>query len=304
MTDYESALTTFLLSIADDDFVIGHRLTDWITQAPTFEEDNTLASMAQDEMGHARLWYMAILKRDLAIPQKLAPSIAGSSYELDDLSLNRASEARRNSILVEPKHVDVQRAELRHSALRGEEDDFRHPPDEAIKFESLIAISSVYHDAERLLLETIKEGDDEDLSGRAEGALNEESFHREHVEIWLDRLVSTEEGQERLETAFAEHLPKAADLFAYPDEIVDPLMDKGTLAQAPADLHDEWVNKVHERLSDQPLAIDDALAALTEPPEINGRRGDHTKDLNELIEDIHAGEARLAGEHPVTQYEA
>lgn len=302
-TDYESALTTFLLSIADDEFVMGHRLTDWVTQAPTFEGDNTLASLAQDEMGHARLWYEAILDRDLAIPQELTPSVDDTIYDVTDLGMNRVPAARRNTILVEPKNVDVQRAELRHSALRGEGGELRQPDDEAIKYESMIAISAVYQDAEGLLLEAVRNGNDNDLVGRAEAALNEESFHTEHVEMWLDRLVSTDEGQQRLENAFAKHLSAAADLFAFPDEIVDPLVDDGILARTPTDLHEEWVEDVHDRLLGRPLDIDDALTAISEPPKVNGRRGEHTDDLDQLIEEIHAGEAGLAGEHPVTRYE-
>lgn len=304
-TDHEAELATFLLSVADDDFVIGHRLSDWVTQAPTFEEDNTLASMSQDELGHARLWYEAVLDRDAEIPEALQPSVEGSSYDVDDLGLNRASAARRNSILVEPKHVDVQRAELRTESLRGPDGEYKRPPEEAIKFEDLIAISSVYHDAERLLVEAIRDGNDDELSARAEAILNEESFHREHVELWLDRLTTTEEGQERLSTAFNEHLPNAADLFAFPDEIVDPLVEAGVVARPPGELQAEWIETVHDRLLGRPIDIDDAvLDAISEPPETNGRRGEHTDELDQLVGELHSAEAGLVGEHPVTRYEA
>lgn len=303
MTDNDTELTTFLLAIADDEFVFGHRLSDWVTQAPTFEEDNTLASMAQDEMGHARMWYEAVVDRDVPVPADLRPSVEGASYDLDDLGLNRAPEARRNSVLVEPKHVDVQRAELRTEALRGPDGEFRRDPEEAIKFEDLIAIGALYHDAERLLLESLNEGSDADLAARAEAVLTEEPFHREHVEQWLDRLTATDEGRERLSTAFREHVPKAADLFAFPDEVVDPLVDAGVLARTPADLQEEWVETVRDRLLGRSLDLDGPLDALGGDPETNGRRGEHTEDLDQLVGEIHSAEAGLVGEHPVTRYE-
>jgi ring-1,2-phenylacetyl-CoA epoxidase subunit PaaC len=306
--EHERELATFLLSLADDDFVIGHRLSDWVTQAPTFEEDNTLASMAQDEMGHARMWYEAVIDKEMEVPTELHPSIDGTEFDLDDYGLNRGPSARRNSIFVEPKHVDVQRAELRTESLRGPDGDYRRPPEEAVKFEDLIAIAAVYHDAERLLVETVRDGNDlvyGDLSARAEAILNEETFHREHVELWLDRLVTTEEGRERLATAFNDHLPKAADLFAFPEEVVEPLVEEGLLDRAPSDLRDDWVDTVQDRLLGRPIDIDDdVLAALEEPPEINGRLGEHTDDLDQLIGEIHSAEAGLVGEHPVTRYEA
>ena len=305
MAEHERELATFLLSIADDDFVIGHRLSDWVTQAPTFEEDNTLASMAQDELGHARLWYEAVLARKLTIPEELQPSIADSNFELDDLGFNRAPEARRNSVLIEPKHVDVNRAELRTESLRGPNGEYRRPPEEAIKFEDLIAISSVYHDAERLLLETLRDGNEEEFAARAEAALSEETFHREHVELWLDRLTTTKEGQERLSTAFGNHLPKAADLFAFPNDVVNPLVDAGILARAPSDLQEEWIEIVHDRLVGRPFNIEDAVMnAIAEPPEMNGRRGEHTEDLDQLVGELHSAEVGLVGDHPVTRYQA
>jgi ring-1,2-phenylacetyl-CoA epoxidase subunit PaaC len=307
-TDHEVELATFLLALADDDFVVGHRLSDWVTQAPTFEEDNTLASIAQDEMGHARMWYEAVLNRDLEISEELRPAVDGTSYDLDDMGLNRAPGARRNSTFVEPKHVDVQRAELRTEPLRGPDGEYNRPPEEAIKFEDLIAISSVYHDAERLLVESVADGNDlldGELSARAEAILNEEPFHREHVELWLDRLTTTEEGRERLSTAFNEHLPRAADLFAFPEEVVEPLVEEGFIDRAPAELQDDWIETVHDRLLGRPIDIDDdVLAAIGESPETNGRRGEHTEDLAQLVGEIHSAEAGLVGEHPVTRYEA
>jgi len=304
MTEHETELATFLLSIADDEFVLGHRLSDWTTQSPTFEEDLTLASMAQDEMGHGRLWYEAVVDRDLPVPDELAPAIPGSTYDIDDLGLNREPETRRNSILVEPKQVDVQRAELRNEALRTEDGGMRRPPEEAVMFELLIAVTGVYHDAEHRILELIREGDDEDLAGRADAILNEESFHREHVEFWLDRLTSTEEGRTRLSEAFNEHLPNAADLFAFPEEVVKPLVDDGVLARSPVDVQDDWVEKVEDRLLGRPLDIEDETwDALFNPPEVNGREGEYTDELEQLLFEVHTAESGLTGEWAVHRYQ-
>jgi len=90
--DAREAATEFLLALADDEFVWGHRLSEWVARGPTMEEDNTLASMSQDEFGHARLFY------------EYVSGALGS--DLDDLALNRHATERRNTRLVEAEHRD------------------------------------------------------------------------------------------------------------------------------------------------------------------------------------------------------
>jgi ring-1,2-phenylacetyl-CoA epoxidase subunit PaaC len=48
------ALAELLLSVADDEFVIGFWDSEWTGIAPMLEEDVATSSIAQDEIGHAR----------------------------------------------------------------------------------------------------------------------------------------------------------------------------------------------------------------------------------------------------------
>ena len=50
-------LHTLLLLLADDEFILGYRNSEWTGIAPMLEEDVAFSSMAQDEIGHARLLY-------------------------------------------------------------------------------------------------------------------------------------------------------------------------------------------------------------------------------------------------------
>jgi ring-1,2-phenylacetyl-CoA epoxidase subunit PaaC len=54
------ALTGLLLTMADDEFVLGFWDSEWTGIAPVLEEDVAFSSMAQDEIGHARVWYEMI----------------------------------------------------------------------------------------------------------------------------------------------------------------------------------------------------------------------------------------------------
>ncbi len=51
------ALAEHLLALADDELILGHRDSEWTGHAPILEEDIAFANLAQDEIGHALLWY-------------------------------------------------------------------------------------------------------------------------------------------------------------------------------------------------------------------------------------------------------
>ena len=55
--ELRAALADLLLTMADDEFVIGFRDSEWTGVAPMLEEDVAFSSLAQDEIGHARLLY-------------------------------------------------------------------------------------------------------------------------------------------------------------------------------------------------------------------------------------------------------
>lgn len=50
-------LVKFLVALADDEFVLGHRDSEWTGYAPILEEDIAFSNIAQDEIGHALVWY-------------------------------------------------------------------------------------------------------------------------------------------------------------------------------------------------------------------------------------------------------
>jgi ring-1,2-phenylacetyl-CoA epoxidase subunit PaaC len=83
----EPALAAYLLALADDELILGHRDSEWTGHAPILEEDIAFANLAQDEIGHAILWYG--LLRDLA------------GGEPDHLVYFREADEYRNAQLVE-----------------------------------------------------------------------------------------------------------------------------------------------------------------------------------------------------------
>ena len=61
MTDLDAAtreaLAELVLTLADDEFVLGFWDSEWTGIAPMLEEDVATSSIAQDEIGHAKAWY-------------------------------------------------------------------------------------------------------------------------------------------------------------------------------------------------------------------------------------------------------
>jgi ring-1,2-phenylacetyl-CoA epoxidase subunit PaaC len=53
----KSALSQYLLEMADDELILAHRNSEWTGHAPILEEDIAFSNIAQDEMGHASIWY-------------------------------------------------------------------------------------------------------------------------------------------------------------------------------------------------------------------------------------------------------
>ena len=169
----QAGLEELLFRLADDEFVHAERLTEWQIYAPTLESDLAVANIAQDEFGHARLWF------DLL--EELGYSEADCIWE-------RPPSEWHHSTLVERPFPDGGWGE---TALRG----------------------YLYDTAERIRLEALVDTSYAPLADRVGKALGEEEYHREHATNWLERLAGDETGRDRLQRALDDSLGHAVSLF-------------------------------------------------------------------------------------------
>jgi ring-1,2-phenylacetyl-CoA epoxidase subunit PaaC len=72
-----------------------------------------------------------------------------------------------------------------------------------------IARHWLYETADEIRLAALKESDDPELAGLAAKMDREEAYHRMHAEMWVDRLLATDEGHARLDEAVEELWPYA-----------------------------------------------------------------------------------------------
>jgi ring-1,2-phenylacetyl-CoA epoxidase subunit PaaC len=88
----DPGVRALLLAAADDELIIGHRHSEWTGFAPDIESDVALSSIAQEEMGHARVLYEQVAALD------------GTSA--DQLAFGRRPDAFHNAVLLEQPNGD------------------------------------------------------------------------------------------------------------------------------------------------------------------------------------------------------
>lgn len=95
MIDLGDPRTAYLLAVADDDLVIGHRETHWIGVAPSLETDIAFSGISQDEINHADVWYQLLT--------------GGERDAVDELGLGRTADQYRHAQLLEQPPGDFAR---------------------------------------------------------------------------------------------------------------------------------------------------------------------------------------------------
>ena len=118
-----------------------------------------------------------------------------------------------------------------------------------------IARHWLYETADAIRLEALRASDDPELAGIAAKIDREEVYHRIHAEMWVDRLLRSDEGRTRLDEALEELWPYA-------------------LGVLDDELRPELVRRVEAKLG--------RAMADVEPV----ARGTHEAELGELLEEM------------------
>ncbi|WP_086682937.1 phenylacetate-CoA oxygenase subunit PaaC [Streptomyces pseudogriseolus] len=196
--DADLALLT--LRLGDDALILGQRLCQWITRAPTIEEDLALSNIALDLVGHAR----ALLAR--------SGQLDGTGRSEDDLAFGRTDRAFRNALLTELPNGD---------------------------FAVTVARQLAFTHYAVLLQQALADGTDRELAAFGARAAKETAFHRRHADLWTERLgLGTEESTRRMRAALEQVWPYTAELFDE-DDLTDRLVAAGVLPPLAA-LRTAW----------------------------------------------------------------
>jgi ring-1,2-phenylacetyl-CoA epoxidase subunit PaaC len=205
LDDLKPALSRYLLGLADDELILGHRASEWCGYAPILEEDIAFANIALDEIGHASVWYGLLAELEGKDIQRYP----------DHLIYLRPVQDYRNIQMVELPNGDWAFSILRQ---------YLFDTAEAVRLEALQA--SAYFP----------------LGDAAAKMKAEEVYHQRHTRAWVQRLgLGTEESNLRMQTALEALWPYTAQLFTDGRE-APRLIESGWVPE-PESLRTEWEGK-------------------------------------------------------------
>ena len=198
------AAAIYTLRLADDCFVLSHRLAQWSSRAPTLEEDIALTNIALDQLGQARSLYAHTATLD------------GSGRSEDDYVYARDEREFTSCQLVEQENGD---------------------------FAQTMARQLLFSAFQLLQWRRLAASADGQLAAIAAKAVTEVEYHLDHATRWVLRLGDgTDESHARMQAALDRMWPFSGELFER-DAVVDELVAAGVAAD-PGQLRPGWEARV------------------------------------------------------------
>lgn len=200
----QDALYDYCLRLGDNALILGQRVAEWTSNAPTVELDIALGNQALDLFGQARMLL------------DYAGRVEGKGRSEDDIAFLRDVLDFRNVLLVEQPNGD---------------------------FGQTVVRQFLYATFASALYEGLSQSKDEELSGIAQKAVKEMAYHARHNGEWVVRLGDgTEESHARVQAGLDALWPYVHEVFEA-DEI-DLAMAEAGIGVDPASLKDAWLAEV------------------------------------------------------------
>jgi ring-1,2-phenylacetyl-CoA epoxidase subunit PaaC len=211
------AVFEYLLRLADDRLILGHRLSEWCGHGPIIEEDIALSNIALDMIGHAALLY------------EHAAELEGKDRNRDDLVYFRNDVEYKNIKMVELPKGD---------------------------YSFTIARQFLFSSYSLFLYKDLKNIDDEQISGMISKHLKEIKYHLRHSREWVLRMGDgTDESHQRIQRSFDDLWTYTGEFF-YTDEI-DHNLQKEEWNTDSNSFKDDWENLVSDLLEEATLTVPD-----------------------------------------------
>lgn len=168
-------LLSYLLHLADNSLIMGHRLSEWAGHGPMLEQDIAVSNIALDHIGQARNLY------------QYAADCKGDGSTEDTLAYFREEREFKNFLLLELPNGDW-----------------------AKTITKLFFFSSYQF----LLYQELKNSSDERLAGIAEKSLKEVTYHRRWSSEWMIRMGDgTDESHLRVQDAVDDLISYTGEMF-------------------------------------------------------------------------------------------
>lgn len=214
--DIKKAHVQSLVQLADDQLILGHRLSEWCGHAPMLEEDLSMPNMALDLIGQARNIYAH------------AAELEDEGRDEDKIAYLRIERQYQNLLLVEQPNTDFALTMLRQFYFSA----FMKP------FWEWVAANSR----------------DTKLAGYAAKGAKEVSYHIRHSGEWIVRLGDgTQESARRMKAAVEALHPYCEELFVNTPEMLIAMREN--ILPDRKLMHDTWQETVAEVFNQALLEI-------------------------------------------------
>ncbi|MDP9742577.1 UNVERIFIED_ORG: ring-1,2-phenylacetyl-CoA epoxidase subunit PaaC [Bacillus sp. B2I3] len=245
------AIKELLLQLADDDFIHSYRGAEWLGLAPHIEEDVASASISQDTMGHAAIYY------------KLLEELGEG--DADKLAHDRPAKERRNAIILElvngPGH-------------------YMKDPDYDWAF--AVVRNYFYTQAKAIKVQSLHSCSYEPLAEVAQKVQMELYYHLMHWKTWFVQLLGSGhlEAVSRMKAAIGKTMPDFAGVFSF-GQYGEEMVELG-LIEGEAVLQKKWIEAI------TPIFESVGLEATIQigMARGDGRNGQHTEDLEKALETL------------------
>lgn len=211
----QDTLIQYVLHLADNSLVMGHRLSEWTGHGPLLEQDIAISNIALDHIGQARHFY------------QYAAELIGNNSSEDLMAYFRDGAQFKNCILTELPNGDWGKTIMK-----------------------LFLFSSY----QQLLYSGLASGNDQQLAAIAAKSLKEVLYHVRWSSEWVIRLGDgTNESNKRMKNAVNEIWTYTPELFA--PSLFEKTISGSGIGINPSSLRDPWTAKISAIFSEATLDV-------------------------------------------------
>lgn len=243
-------LSSYIIHLADNALILGHRNSEWTGHGPILEQDIALSNIALDLIGQSRNLYQLAAKRLNAIsPEKEA-------ITEDDLAYLRDSAEFKNGVLLEQTNGDWAKTILRQ---------FYFSEFQLLQYHALLASKEA------------------GLAAISEKSIKETRYHVKWAGEWVIRLGDgTEESHNRMLNALEDLNPWVPDLF-----IATGYERSATETEwgvDPSNLYKPWLERVNKILETATLPVypEEKKDSFV----LSGKNGFHSEHLGYILAEM------------------
>lgn len=211
----KEALVKYILRIADNNFILGHRLCEWCGHGPILEEDIALSNVALDKLGLASGLY------------KYAAELEGNGRDEDYYPFLRTENEFKNQLMVEQPNGDY----------------------------AVTMVRELFNDAfDYYFLQALLKSNDKTIAALAAKSIKEVTYQLRHCSEWVIRFGNgTEESHKRAQDAVNELWRFTGEYFEMDETDADLIKEK--IAVDLNSIKDTYYKHVADVLSKANLTV-------------------------------------------------